>query len=57
VRAKKLNEAARQTLAAEKARLEAEKIATAQALAAEKEAAEASNSAETEAAEDAAKTG
>ena len=57
VRAKKLNEAARQTLAAEKTRLEAEKIATAQALAAEKEAAEASNSAETEAAEDAAKTG
>jgi len=57
VRAKKLNEAARQTLAEEKARLEAEKIATAQALAAEKEAAEASNSAETEAAEDAAKTG
>ena len=56
-RAKKLNEAARQTLAEEKARLEAEKIATAQALAAEKEAAEASNSAETEAAEDAAKTG
>ncbi len=57
VRAKKLNEAVRQTLAEEKARLEAEKIATAQALAAEKEAAEASNSAETEAAEDAAKTG
>ena len=56
-RAKKLNEAARQTLAEEKARLEAEKIATAQALAAEKETAEASNSAETEAAEDAAKTG
>lgn len=45
-RAKKLNEAARQTLAEEKARLEAEKIATAQALATEKEAAE-----------DAAKTG
>ena len=56
-RAKKLNEAARQTLAEEKARLEAEKIATAQALAAEKEAEEAAKSAEMEAAEDAAKTG
>ena len=56
-RAKKLNEAARQTLAEEKARLEAEKIATAQALATEKEAEEAAKSAETEAAEDAAKTG
>lgn len=56
-RAKKLNEAARQTLAEEKARLEAEKIATAKALATEKEAEEAAKSAETEAAEDAAKTG
>ena len=56
-RAKKLNEAARQTLAEEKARLEAENIATAQALATEKEAEEAAKSAETEATEDAAKTG
>lgn len=41
VRAKKLNDAERQALADEKARIEAEKVAAAQALAAEKEAEEA----------------
>ncbi|WP_157014531.1 50S ribosomal protein L19 [Mesorhizobium xinjiangense] len=40
VRARKLNEAEREALAAEKARLEAEKVAAAEALAAEKAAAE-----------------
>ncbi|KKX27718.1 50S ribosomal protein L19 [Rhizobium sp. LC145] len=40
-RARKLNEAERQALAEEKARIEAEKVAAAQALAAEKAAAEA----------------
>ena len=48
-RARKLNENERQAVAAEKARIEAEKVAAAQALAAEKaaaEAAEASNAAE-----------
>ena len=40
-RARKLNEAERQTIAEEKARIEAEKVAAAQALAAEKAAAEA----------------
>ena len=47
VRARKLNDEEREALAAEKARLEAEKVAAAQALAAEKAAAEA---AETQAA-------
>ena len=49
VRARKLNEGERQAAQAEKARLEAEKVAAAQALAAEKaaqEAAEAGNAAE-----------
>ncbi len=41
VRARKLNDAERQAVADEKARLEAEKVAAAQALAAEKAAAEA----------------
>lgn len=41
VRARKLNDAEREALNAEKARLEAEKVAAAQALAAEKAAAEA----------------
>lgn len=41
VRARKLNDEEREALAAEKARLEAEKVAAAQALAAEKAAAEA----------------
>jgi len=41
VRARKLNEAERDALAQEKARIEAEKIAAAEALAAEKAAAEA----------------
>ncbi len=45
VRARKLNEAEREALAAEKARLDAEKVAAAEALAAEKAAAE-SNAAE-----------
>ena len=51
-RARKLNDAERKSLAEEKARIEAEKIAAAQALAAEKAAAEA---AEAKAAEEAAK--
>ena len=51
VRARKLNEAERQALAAEKAKVEADKVAAAQALAAEKAAAEA---AEKKAAADAA---
>jgi large subunit ribosomal protein L19 len=50
-RARKLNDAERKSLAEEKARIEAEKIAAAQALAAEKAAAEA---AEAKAAEEAA---
>ncbi|MEP4422658.1 MAG: 50S ribosomal protein L19, partial [Nitratireductor sp.] len=41
VRARKLNENDRQAMLAEKARIEAEKVAAAQALAAEKAAAEA----------------
>ncbi|WP_337267817.1 50S ribosomal protein L19 [Oryzifoliimicrobium ureilyticus] len=45
-RARKLNEAERQSVAEEKARIEAEKVAAAQALAAEKAAAEAASSAE-----------
>ena len=52
VRARKLNDADRATLAAEKAKLEAEKVAAAQALAAEKAAQEA---AEKKAADEAAK--
>ena len=51
-RARKLNEAERAAVAEEKARIEAEKIAAAQALAAEKAAQEA---AEAKAAEEAAK--
>ncbi|MCY0092679.1 50S ribosomal protein L19 [Hoeflea ulvae] len=50
-RARKLNDTERQAFAAEKARIEAEKVAAAQALAAEKsaaEAAEAANAAATE---------
>ena len=53
VRARKLNDAERQALADERARIEAEKIAAAEALAAEKaaeEAAEAAKAAEAEAA-------
>ncbi len=59
-RARKLNEAERQAVADEKARIEAEKVAAAQALAAEKAAAEAAEAkaaaeaAEAKAAEDAA---
>lgn len=45
VRTRKLNDAERQAFAAEKARIEAEKIAAAQALAAEKAAAEAAEAA------------
>ncbi|WP_136658190.1 50S ribosomal protein L19 [Nitratireductor sp. XY-223] len=51
VRARKLNEAERQALAAEKARIEAEKVAAAEALAAEKAAEEAAAKAAAEAAE------
>ena len=51
VRARKLNDAEREALAAEKARIEAEKIAAAEALAAEKAAAEAAEKAAAEAAE------
>ena len=54
VRARKLNEEERAALAAEKARIEAEKVAAAQALAAEKAAAEAAEKAAAEAAEKAA---
>jgi large subunit ribosomal protein L19 len=54
VRARKLNEGERQALAAEKARIEAEKVAAAQALAAEKAAQEAAAAAEAKAAADAA---
>lgn len=50
VRARKLNDEEREALAAEKARIEAEKVAAAQALAAEKAAAEAAEAAEKEAA-------
>ena len=49
-RARKLNDSERAAVAAEKARIEAEKIAAAQALAAEKAAAEAAAAASTEAA-------
>jgi large subunit ribosomal protein L19 len=45
VRSRKLNDAERQAFAAEKARIEAEKVAAAQALAAEKAAAEAAEAA------------
>jgi large subunit ribosomal protein L19 len=51
VRARKLNEGVRQAQQAEKARVEAEKVAAAQALAAEKAAAEAAAAAEKAAAE------
>jgi len=47
-RARKLNDAERQAAAAERARLEAEKVAAAEALAAEKAAQEAAEKAETE---------
>jgi len=50
VRARKLNDGEREALAAEKARIEAEKVAAAQALAAEKAAAEAAEKAAAEAA-------
>jgi large subunit ribosomal protein L19 len=50
VRARKLNDAEREALQAEKARLEAEKVAAVQALAAEKAAAEAAEKAAAEAA-------
>ncbi len=50
VRTRKLNDAERQAIAAEKARIEAEKIAAAEALAAEKAAAEAAEKAAAEAA-------
>ena len=46
VRARKLNDEEREALAAEKARIEAEKVAAAQALAAEKAAAEAAEAAQ-----------
>jgi large subunit ribosomal protein L19 len=49
VRARKLNEAEREAAAAEKAKIEAEKVAAAQALAAEKAAAEAAEKAAAEA--------
>ena len=51
VRARKLNDAEREALQAEKARIEAEKVAAAQALAAEKAAAEAAEKAAAAAAE------
>lgn len=54
VRARKLNEDERQALPAERARIEAEKVAAAEALAAEKAAAEAAEKAAAEAAEKAA---
>jgi large subunit ribosomal protein L19 len=50
VRARKLNDAEREAINAEKARIEAEKVAAAQALAAEKAAAEAAEKAVAEAA-------
>ncbi|TYR31400.1 50S ribosomal protein L19 [Mesorhizobium microcysteis] len=50
VRARKLNDAEREAIAAEKARLEAEKVAAAQALAAEKAAADAAEKAAADAA-------
>lgn len=53
-RARKLNDAERAAFAAEKARIEAEKIAAAEALAAEKAAAEAAEAAAAKAAADAA---
>jgi large subunit ribosomal protein L19 len=53
-RARKLNEAERQALAEERARIEAEKIAAAQALAAEKAAEEAAAAAAKAAADEAA---
>lgn len=51
VRTRKLNDAERQAFAAEKARIEAEKVAAAQALAAEKAAADAAEAAAAEAAD------
>jgi large subunit ribosomal protein L19 len=54
VRARKLNDAERAALVAEKARIEAEKVAAAQALAAEKAAQEAAEAAAAKAAEEAA---
>ena len=57
IRAKKLNEADRQAAAAEKARIEAEKVAAAEALAAEKAAEEAAKAAEAKAAAEAAAAG
>lgn len=51
VRARKLNDEEREALAAEKARIEAEKVAAAQALAVEKAAAEAAEKTAAEAAE------
>ena len=51
VRARKLNDEEREAIVAEKARIEAEKVAAAQALAAEKAAAEAAEKAAAEAAE------
>lgn len=53
-RARRLNDAEREAAAAERARIEAEKIAAAEALAAEKAAAEAAEKAAAEAAEKAA---
>ncbi|MDF1607544.1 50S ribosomal protein L19 [Hoeflea sp. YIM 152468] len=53
-RARKLNDAERAAVVAEKARLEAEKVAAAQAMAAEKSAAEAAEAAAAKAAEAAA---
>lgn len=54
VRTRKLNDAERQALATEKARIEVEKVEAAQALAAEKAAADAAEKAAAEAAEKAA---
>ena len=54
VRARKLNDAEREAAAAERARIEAEKVAAAEALAAEKAAAEAAEKAAADAAEKAA---
>ena len=57
IRAKRLNDAERQAFAAEKARLEAEKVAAAEALAAEKAAEEAAKAAEAQATEQEAPAG
>jgi large subunit ribosomal protein L19 len=54
VRARKLNDAEREAAAAERAKIEAEKVAAAEALAAEKAAAEAAEKASADAAEKAA---